>query len=452
MKFKSEFIEKYQKLFNEKFHEFIKGFSKPKTYGLRLNSLKCANFQYYPYLKKLLTPNPLVENGFYYDKKLEPGKHPYHHAGVYYIQDPSAMMVIENADIKENDIVFDMCAAPGGKSTHILSKLNHSGLLISNEINFKRAKILSENIERMGAKNTIIISADPLNLTSEFNGFFDKVIVDAPCSGEGMFRKNQEAVDDWSYEKVLKCATIQKKLIDCAYRLVKDEGIIIYATCTFAPEENEEVIEFIMNKYPNLELMPTIKTKAIENGLGKCIDCSRFYFHKFNGEGHFIAKLKKHEPTSTIPKTKTKSLQKATKNQIQLFREFCDKYLQNFTIDSEIYNFNQHLYTLNYQDIPNLDKINILRYGLYLGEIKKNRFEPSHALALALKPEQVKNIINFESESDEIISYLRGETIYYPGNKHYTLITVDGFPLGWVKQVNDVLKNYYPKGLRIKSL
>ena len=205
-----------------------------------------------------------------------------------------------------------------------------------------------------------------------------------------------------------------------------------------------------MNKYPTLELMPTIKTNTIENGLGKFTKCSRFYFHKFNGEGHFIAKLKKHEKTPAQPKTKTQSLQKVTKKQSQLFKEFCDKYLQNFIIDSEIYNFNQHLYTLKEQNLPNLDKINILRYGLYLGEIKKNRFEPSHALALALKPKQAKNIINFNSESKEIIRYLRGETINYPGTQQYTLITVDNFSLGWAKQVDNILKNYYPKGLRIK--
>lgn len=450
MKLKSEFINKYQKLFKDNFDEFINSFNLPRTYGLRINSLKCEDYENYPYLKKMLTPNPLVENGFYYDKDLKPGIHPYHYAGVYYIQDPSAMMVIENADIKPHDIIFDMCAAPGGKSTHILSKLNNTGLLIANEINKKRAKILSENIERMGAKNAIVISSNPLDLSEEFTGFFDKVIIDAPCSGEGMFRKDIEAVNDWSEDKVHYCSRIQKELIDVAYRLVKKNGVIIYSTCTFSPEENEAVIEYILNKYPSIELLPTIKTENIADGLGKFTKCSRFYFHKFNGEGHFIAKLKRHDTKLKINTTKSKSLQQATKMQIQLLNDFIHKYLNDFTIIGPIYNFNQHLYTLDfYGNIPNLDKINIIRYGLHLGEIKKNRFEPSHALALALKPKQVKYVIDFNSNSEEITKYLHGETISYPGNNHFTLITVDGFSIGWAKNVDNVLKNYYPKGLRI---
>ncbi len=452
MKLKDEFIDKYNSLLNEEFIDFINGFSLPRSHGLRLNTLKCDSIENNEYLKSILKKHPLVEYGYYYEEDAHPGRHPYHHAGVYYIQDPSAMMVVENASITQGDIVFDMCASPGGKSTHILSKLNNTGLLITNEINFKRAKILSENIERMGAKNALIISEDPLKLNKEFNGFFDKVIVDAPCSGEGMFRKDEEAVADWSLEKVRSCSIIQKALLDKAYELVKENGIIVYSTCTFAPEENEEVIDYFLKNHPDLELLPTIKNKQIKDGLDEYHLCSRFYFHYFNGEGHFIAKIRKNATSETYKKTKANSLKKATRDQIQLLKEFTDTYLKDFTIDSEIYNFNQHLYALFYNgEIPNLDNISIERYGLHLGEIKKNRFEPSHALALSLKPQQVKNVINFDSNSSEVIKYLSGETINYPGNKHFTLITVDHFSLGWVKQVDSVLKNYYPKGLRIKN-
>lgn len=450
MELKKSFLEKYRKLFPNHFTEFVEGFSLPRSYGLRINTLKCQSIKGNKYLENILKPNPLVENGYYYDKDAEPGKHPYHHAGLYYIQDPSAMMVIENADIRTDDVVFDMCAAPGGKSTHILSKLNNTGLLIANEINEKRAKILSENIERMGAKNALVISVDPLDLNEEFNGFFDKVIIDAPCSGEGMFRKDEEAIQDWSQDKVNSCSMIQKKLISKAYDLVKENGLIIYSTCTFSPEENEEVIAYLLSKYTDLELLPTIKTPQIEDGLGQLKECSRFYFHKFNGEGHFIAKIKKLGKSSPIKKTKSLSLKPISKAEKEIVNQFVIEFLENFPLNFPIYNFNNHLYSLFYDGIlPNLDYISLKRFGLHLGEIKKGRFEPSHALALTLKPEQVKNVINFSSESIEIMKYLRGETINYKGNTHYNLITVDNYSLAWGKLVDGVIKNNVPKGLRI---
>ncbi len=452
MKLKDEFLNKYRLLFKDDFTSFINGFDMPRSYGLRLNSLKLTNYENNSYLKSILIPNPLVQDGYYYHESTHPGRHPYHFAGVYYIQDPSAMMVTLNADIALGDVVFDMCAAPGGKSTHILSKLNGTGLLITNEIISKRAKILSENIERMGATNALVISCDPQKLNKEFYGFFDKVIVDSPCSGEGMFRKDEQAITEWSQENVLSCSILQKSLLDVAYQLVKKDGLILYSTCTFSPEENEESIQYILKKYPDLELLPTIKNDKIKDGLNNDTkNCSRFYFHEFNGEGHFIAKIKKHNLTEMYKKHTSKSLKKASKDQLDLFYKFKDSYLINFNITNEIYDFNQNLYTLNSnQVLPNLDTISIVRYGLHLGEIKKNRFEPSHSLALALKPGQAKYVINFSSDDADVIKYLSGETITYPGNNHFTLITVDGFPLGWVKQVFNVLKNYYPKGLRIK--
>lgn len=450
MKLPKEFISRYQEIFQDDFQAFINGFNLPRSYGLRINPFKCPDITTNPYLSSILRPNPLVEDGYYYDENVKPGLHPYHFAGVYYIQDPSAMMVVENADIKPGEIVFDMCGAPGGKSTHILSKLQDQGLLITNDILPKRAKVLSENIERWGRTNAIVISADPTKLPEEFYGYFDKVIVDAPCSGEGMFRKDLEVMEKWSVKKIQSCALVQHSLLDAAYKLVKENGIIIYSTCTFAPEENEEVIKSFLEKYPDVELLPTIKGYGIQDGLDDLKLCSRFYFHHFNGEGHFIAKLRKTSPTPSYRKTKSKSLKSITKEQQALLNEFIDKYLVNFEIKYPIYEFNNHLYTLAYDgQVPNLDGINILRYGLHLGEVKKERFEPSHALALHLNKEQVKYHVDFPHDSTEVRLYLKGETITYPGNNHFTLITVDGFSLGWAKHVDSMLKNYYPKGLRI---
>ncbi len=452
MKLKEEFLKQYKIIMKDEFHAFLNGFSLPRSHGLRLNPLKCTQYENNPYLKSILRKHRLVDHGFYYQKSAQPGRHPYHFAGVYYIQDPSAMMVIENADIEENDVVFDMCAAPGGKSTHILGKLNQTGLLISNDINNKRAKILSENIERMGTTNALVISTDPKLLNKDFYGYFDKVIVDAPCSGEGMFRKDEQTIVDWSLDKVKTCATIQKSLLDTAYHLVKENGLIIYSTCTFSSLENEEVIKDFLTKHQDVTILPTIKNNHIKDGFKPFEKCSRFYFHHFDGEGHFIAKMKKTAIDKQFKKTKSKSLKKASQEKTSLLNKYLDTYLNHFTLKHDIYDFNNHLYTLHYnKPLPNLDDIKIIRYGLHLGEIKKNRFEPSHALALALKPTQVKSVINFQSDCDEVIKYLSGETIYYPGNQRYTLLTVDNFSLGWVKQVNNVLKNYYPKGLRIKK-
>ncbi|NLG82263.1 MAG: NOL1/NOP2/sun family putative RNA methylase [Bacilli bacterium] len=450
MKLPNDFISRYQAIFKDEFEAFIKGFDLPRSYGLRINPFKCPDISTNPYLSSILRKNPLVEDGYYYDEIVKPGLHPYHFAGVYYIQDPSAMMVVENADIKPGEVVFDMCGAPGGKSTHILSKLQDKGLLITNDILPKRAKVLSENIERWGRSNSIVISTDPTQLKDEFYGYFDKVIVDAPCSGEGMFRKDPEIIENWSVKKIKACSLVQRSLLDAAYNLVKENGIIIYSTCTFAPEEDEEVLAYFLEKYPDLELLPTIKGEGIQDGLGEYKACSRFYFHRFNGEGHFIAKIRKTSPTPTYRKSKSKSLKPIIKEQQALLNEFIDCCLTDFSLNYPIYEFNNHLYTLETDEqVPNLDGINILRYGLHLGEVKKDRFEPSHALALRLSKDQVKHYVDFPHDSKEIRQYLKGETITYPGNNHFTLITVDGYSLGWAKHVDSLLKNYYPKGLRI---
>ena len=449
MKLPEKFIEKYKKILNEEFDAFIQSFQSERSYGLRINRLKCQEITNHPYLLRILKKNPLVSLGYYYDKTESPGKHPYHHAGVYYIQDPSAMMVVENADILEGDIVFDMCAAPGGKSTHILSKLNSTGLLISNEISKSRAKVLSENIERMGGKQMVVLSCDPLKLNAEFDGYFDKVIVDAPCSGEGMFRKEEKMAFEWNEEKVLSCSNIQLDLLNKAHVLTKENGIIIYSTCTYSPEENENTIDAFLKQHPDCLLLPTIKSVGISDGLTpKLKNCSRFYPHLFSGEGHFIAKIKKTAPNSIPKLTTSKSLIRASREANALFSQFSNQFLINFETSS-IFQFNDHLYSLNAPQHPSLDSLQIVRYGLHLGQIKKQRFEPSHSLALALKKEQAKYVVNFSSEDPHVLKYLRGETIPLTGNNQYTLITVDGFSLGWAKHVDGVLKNHFPKGLRI---
>ena len=246
-KLPQRFLDDMKELLMDEYDDFIKSYDEPKTTGLRINTLKINKEELLNLNLYNLTPIPWADEGFYYDEEVDrPGKSPLHESGAYYLQEPSAMSVVPHLDIKEGDKVLDMCAAPGGKSTYILSKLNDTGLLVSNEINPTRIRALGENLERFGARNCIITNTDSNNLRKLFTGYFDKVVIDAPCSGQGMFRKDEVAITDWSYAKVLECQSIQKDIIRDGYDMLKNGGILVYSTCTFAKEENEDVInEFI---------------------------------------------------------------------------------------------------------------------------------------------------------------------------------------------------------------
>ncbi len=375
---------------------------------------------------------PWAEEGFYYDDKINrPGRNPLHEAGAYYLQEPSAMSVIPKADIKEGDKVLDMCAAPGGKSTYILSKLNDTGLLVSNEINASRIKALGENLERFGVRNCIITNTDSKSLRKTFNGYFDKVVIDAPCSGQGMFRKDEVAISDWSYAKVLECQSIQKEIIRDGYKMLKKDGILIYSTCTFSREENEHVINEFISEYPYAEL----------------IEMERLWPHKIKGEGHFVAKIKKLEDEEcNVKELKIKNLDKEIKD----YREFEKKFLKvDFYSNkkNKFYLRGENLYLLP-EVYPDTKKLKVLRYGLHLGVLKKNRFEPSHALSHYLKVEDVKNVENFSVQSDSILKYLKGDVVNSNESRGWVLVSVEGIPLGWGKESAGVIKNHYPKGLR----
>ncbi|CZR95787.1 MULTISPECIES: RsmF rRNA methyltransferase first C-terminal domain-containing protein [unclassified Clostridioides] len=427
-----EFLEDIREILQDEYDDFIKSYDEDKTTGLRINTLKIDK-------KKLLDLNlfdlsqiPWAEEGFYYDDKINrPGRNPLHEAGAYYLQEPSAMSVIPKADIKEGDKVLDMCAAPGGKSTYILSKLNDTGLLVSNEINASRIKALGENLERFGVKNCIITNTDSKSLRKTFNGYFDKVVIDAPCSGQGMFRKDEVAISDWSYAKVLECQSIQKEIIRDGYKMLKKDGILIYSTCTFSREENEHVINEFISEYPYAEL----------------IEMERLWPHKIKGEGHFVAKIKKLEDEEcNVKELKIKNLDKEIKD----YREFEKKFLKvDFYSNkkNKFYLRGENLYLLP-EVYPDTKKLKVLRYGLHLGVLKKNRFEPSHALSHYLKVEDVKNVENFSVQSDSILKYLKGDVVNSNESRGWVLVSVEGIPLGWGKESAGVIKNHYPKGLR----
>ena len=418
-----QFLDEMKEILGDEFDDFLKSYDEPKTTGLRLNTMKLNKEKLLDLNLFELSSIPWAEEGYYYDEKINrPGKNPLHESGAYYLQEPSAMSVVPKLNIEEGDKVLDLCAAPGGKSTYILSKLNNSGLLVSNEINPTRIKALGENLERFGAKNCIITNTDSSNLKKVFKGYFDKIVIDAPCSGQGMFRKDQVAIDDWSFSKVLECQSIQKEIIRDGFEMLKKDGVLVYSTCTFAKEENEDVINDFINEYEeDAEL----------------IMMERLWPHKVKGEGHFVAKIRKNsEQDCNTKKIKVKPLGKELKD----YKDFEKKFL-NISIEGDFY--------LLPQDCPDTKKLKVLRNGLHIGTLKKNRFEPSHALSHYLTANDVKNIENLSIDDERAKEYLRGNTINTEKSRSWVLVAIENIPLGWGKESNGILKNHYPKGLRI---
>lgn len=456
MELPSDFIEKFKELLQTEAEKFFHSYQSPKISGLRINPLKITLEEWNSLSPFSLKKVPFVPYGFYYDpEKDQPGKHPYHTAGLYYIQEPSAMFVAEQLSPESGERVLDLCAAPGGKTTQLAGMMKENGLLMANEINAKRAKALSENIERLGITNAIVTNETPEKLAERFQGYFDKILVDAPCSGEGMFRKDEDAIRYWSQEHVLHCAKQQRSILDSAYQMLKAEGVIVYSTCTFSPEENEQTIESFLAKYPDIELLSIQKPEGIQNGRPEWSihgnpelrKTARLWPHTLAGEGHFVAKMKKTAETYMAPVQPMQT--NVRKNQLKDFEEFSQGTLKKNSLQN-FYLVNQRLYSLP-DRCPEFRGLKILRAGIQLGEMKKNRFEPNHALALALKKEEVTYTFPLSSENMEWFHYLKGETFTTGEDHGWTLVTIDGFPLGWGKEAKGLLKNFYPKGLRIQT-
>jgi NOL1/NOP2/sun family putative RNA methylase len=452
-----EFVAKFKQLFANEAENFFATYNQNKQSGLRFNPLKISKSDFEKLSPFKLEPVPFVHTGYYYQQDTDqPGKHPFHAAGLYYIQEPSAMFIAEQLAPMKGDRVLDLCAAPGGKTTQLAGMMDQEGLLVANEINTKRAKALSENIERLGITNALVTNETPERLAERFQGYFDKILVDAPCSGEGMFRKDEEAIRYWSQDHVNSCARQQQNILDSAFKMLKKDGILVYSTCTFSPEENEQTIEAFLNKYVDMELQSIIKPEGIQDGRPEwsttkredLLKVARLWPHKLQGEGHFVAKLKKTSSAEVSAITSAGS--NFGKGQLKDFQQFSNETFVNHSFEN-FFLFNQQLYALpNY--CPTFQGLRVLRVGLHLGELKKNRFEPNHALALSLKKEQIKHCFNLSSKDDQWIHFLKGETITTGADRGWTLVTIDGYPLGWGKEAKGILKNFYPKGLRIKSI
>ena len=434
-----QFDARMKSLLKDEYDDFKKALLEKPVKGLYLNRNKKNVERVLE--EQYIEHHPIVENGYLYDENYHPGRSAYFLAGLYYIQEPSAMLVADALPIEPDDFVLDMCAAPGGKSCEIASRLTGEGVLIANDIEASRARILSENIERFGLDNTIVTNVDPMRFTKQFQEAFDKIVLDAPCSGEGMFRKLEQAVDTWSEDKVLECAHIQKNLLKGAYDMLKQGGMVIYSTCTYSYEENEAMVHYAVDQL-GFEILPLRKSHGLCPGvdLDEVVRC---YPHHYRGEGHFIALLRKpgNSPRKVVRPMKPQVSQADLKVLKAFYQETLNKKVPAYIIEN-----NGHLYAIK-KNFPELKGIRVLRNGLYLGDVRKNRFIPSYSLALTLTKEDVKRSYDYSCDSEEIKKYIHGETLEGTGNKGFGVIFVDGYPLSFYKESNQV-KNLFPKGLR----
>ena len=423
------FLERMKHQLGEEYEDFLQSLERPRAVALRFNPLKGEA----PALPFVADPVPWEPRGFYYDPAARPGLHTYHEAGVYYLQEASAMAPVALLDPQPGERICDLCAAPGGKTTQIAGRMLGEGFLLCNEINPKRARILSRNIERLGVANALVTNEHPATLAERFPGSFDRVLIDAPCSGEGMFRKEEAAVTDWSQETVEMCARRQAEILHSGARMVRPGGRLVYSTCTFAPEEDEMAVAQFLETHPEFEpeVIAAPWFVPVENG------GHRMWPHKLLGEGHFAAVLRKtgDEACDYTPGPEAK-----------LPREWLAfaKELGITLPEGRALQFGQSLYWVP-EGMPDLRRLKVERPGLELGTVKKDRFEPAHALALWLK--ECKNVQDYPVDSPEMEGYIRGNVV--PSEKKgWCLVTADGYPIGWGKGDGRVLKNHYPKGLR----
>lgn len=434
------FLKRMQKLLKDEYEDYEKSLDEKMFRGIRKNLLKDSGTLLEDTFK--LQKSPFSEEGYYMEEEIS-GNHPFHLSGLFYMQEPSASGVVSVLNPQEKDWVLDLCAAPGGKSSQIASKLNNSGLLVSNEIMNNRANILLSNMERMGVSENIIVNSDPKTICKEMAGCFDKVVVDAPCSGEGMFKKHEKAWQDWSEEHVLACAQRQKMILEEAYKALKQEGVLVYSTCTYAMEENEEVIYDFLKEHEDMELVDCGVSFGRSGYPYKDLDVSkvRRIFPMDAGEGHFMAKLIKHG------ESKEAHLQEIPSMKIEKCVETFLKD-QLTQIPAYFYVQNDKVYAKNAPFIK-LKKSRMLRQGVLCGEIVKGRFEPHHHfyMCAAFDPYR-KHVVELNEE--EVKIYLSGNVLNHPCEKGYVSLTYKGYVLGFGKSDGSMIKNKYPKGLRVK--
>ena len=456
------FLLKMQELLGEEFGQYLESFKEEWMPGLRVNTLKLSPGELAELVPWNLEPVPWADNGFYYDGTLDgevlrPSKHPAYYAGLYYLQEPSAMTPAAMLPVVPGDRVLDLCAAPGGKSTELASKLKGRGMLVSNDISYSRARALLKNLELAGAANICVTSEAPEKLAGVWPEFFDKILVDAPCSGEGMFRRDEDMVKDWNEKGPEYYVPIQRQILSQAAAMLRPGGYMLYSTCTFSVEEDEENVAYVLEEFPQMQLccLDLDKVPGACGGFGLS-GCMRLFPHRLKGEGHFLALMRKkggEDGGKEIlppmdPGTAGKRV-RAVEKEKEL-----DAFLRQSGAEwdyERIVIHQDNAYYLPEGLAWNLP-LRFLRTGLFLGELKKGRFEPSQALAMSMKAGQFPNTVSFPGGDSRVLRYLKGETISLEGDegpvKGWCLAAMEGFPLGWAKGTGMSLKNKYYPGWR----
>ena len=462
------FLERMKEMLGDDYDAFLKSYENPRTYGLRVNTAKlsCQEFEALSPFK--LQPIPWISNGYFYNEESRPARCPYYQAGLYYLQEPSAMTPASRLPIEPGDFVLDLCAAPGGKATALGAALNDTGFLLANDISTSRARALLRNLELFGIKNMLVTDEKPAKLAQRFPSFFNKILLDAPCSGEGMFRKEEALARDWTPEKSAELSDIQKDLVLKAADMLRPGGMLLYSTCTFAPCEDEEVVAYLLSERPDMELIEMPGYEGFSAGRPKFAGaaaafdseelrkCVRIFPHKMDGEGHFLALFrKKGDSLPPVFRSSEKGPDKNTRKWLDEF--FAEIGLK--TLGGQEFDWNRVEVRKDkvYYQLPfplDLRGISFLRNGLYLGDLKKNRFEPSQPLALALHKGDIEATISLSVSDERITRYLKGETLNIEPDetahkKGWHLLCADGYPVGFGKLVNGILKNKYPAGWRV---
>lgn len=476
------FIEEMKALLGRDYEEYEKSLEKKSVSGLRVNTAKISPEDFRKLTPFSLTPVPWTTNGFYYRDEDAPAKHPHYHAGLYYIQEPSAMVPASRLPVEKGERVLDLCAAPGGKATELGARLAGEGLLVANDISHSRAKSLLKNLEMAGHKNILVTSEPPEKLLQYFPGFFDKILVDAPCSGEGMFRRDPAMIKSYEEKGPEYYVPLQRSILKAAVGMLKPGGMLLYSTCTFSKSENEDNICYLLDEEPGMSLVQAKSCEGFARGFAgssgnmETEKCIRLFPHLTEGEGHFAALLKKdggagredaalqdHRAVNELLKKGAGNHNAGNKNAEKSravkgnkfsasFLEFAEQipWLDPRKDWIEVREDSLYLMPEALRDVS-LRGLRFLRTGLLIGMQKKERFEPSQALAAALRMDEYENHISYPSDSVEAVKYLKGETLSLPGaGKGWVMAGTDGYPLGWAKAAGNSLKNKYYPGWRMQ--
>lgn len=458
MRLPEAFLEHMRQILGEEFAEYEKSMEGKSFLGLRVNTSKISVAEFeriHPF--RSLRKIPWITNGYYYTEEDAPTRHPYYYAGLYYIQEPSAMTPASVLPVEKNERVLDLCAAPGGKATELAARLNHTGLLVANDASASRTKALLKNLEVFGAPNILITSEMGDKLDTYFHAYFDKILIDAPCSGEGMFRRQPHMISAWEKQGPEVFSKMQRQILDQAAELLKPGGMMLYSTCTFSALENEGSVDYFLQKHPEFHLADIPWYEGFCHGKRELVGsvyplekCVRLFPHRIEGEGHFLALLQKEGEEKTDERPSRKRL---TKLPAEL-AEFLEDVKMPLAL-SGIQIMDTKVFWLP-EGIERYPGLRFLRSGLYMGELLKKRFEPSQALAMVLKKEEYASTIDLSATDKRVYRYLKGETIEVQEGESkrdngWQLVCVDGYPLGWGKLIQGTLRNKYFAGWRMNG-